>query len=155
MSHPEILSILENCELFKGLEQESIDKIVELCRIEEYETGEYIFHQGDCGELLYIIAEGHVFLERSMDLGTQKGKAVIGLLGRGRAFGCWSTLLDEPHNLMSSAICKKDSSIVILNGSDLREIMLSNIDLGFKLLEKICFMLRDRLQGVLGAMEKI
>ena len=155
MGHSEIFNILENCELFKGLQKESINKIVDLCQAEEYEAGEYVFHQGDYGELLYIIAEGHVFLERSMDLGTQKGKAVIGLLGRGRAFGCWSILLDEPHNLMSSAICKKDTKIVVINGTALRDMMRSNIDLGFRLLEKICFLLRDRLQGVLGAMEKI
>ena len=155
MGHIEIQHTLENSELFKGLEKADIEKIAGLCQVETYNTGEYIFRQGDFGERVYIITDGHVFLERAMDLGARKGNAVIGLLGKGRAFGCWSTLLNEPHNLMSSAICKKDTRILVIKGSDLRDVMLSNSDLGFNILERICFLLRDRIQGVYGAMEKI
>ncbi len=90
-----------------------------------------------------------------MDLGTQKGSAVIGILGKGRVFGCWSTLLGEPHNLMSSATCQKLTKVVSLKGTDLREMMMGNKELGFQVLEKLCFLLRDRIQGALGAMEKI
>jgi hypothetical protein len=90
-----------------------------------------------------------------MDLGPRKGNAVIGVLGKGRAFGCWSTLLDEPHNLMSSAICQKATKVVVLRGKDLREVMLRDIELGFDVFEKLCFLLRDRIQGAFGAMERI
>jgi CRP-like cAMP-binding protein len=120
-----------------------------------YEPGGYIFRQGDFGEHLYVIAEGHIFLERSMDVGTRQGSVVIGILGKGRVFGCWSTLLDEPHNLMSSATCQKPTKIVTIKGSDLRNMMLDNADLGFKILERLCFLLRDRIEGVYGALEKI
>ena len=34
-----------------------------------------LFRQGDFGEHLYVIAEGHVFLERAMDLGDTQGQA--------------------------------------------------------------------------------
>ncbi|MCK4787195.1 MAG: Crp/Fnr family transcriptional regulator, partial [Desulfobacteraceae bacterium] len=74
---------------------------------------------------------------------------------KGRVFGCWSTLLGEPHNLMSSATCQKPTKIVTMKGTDLRNMMLNNTDLGFKVLEKLCFLLRDRIEGAYGAMEKI
>jgi len=151
----EIKNVLVSCEFFKGLEKSSIEKIADLCHVETYEPGRHVFHQGDFGEQLYIIAEGHVFLERAIDLGKGKGKAVIGILGKGRVFGCWSTLLDEPHNLMSSATCQKPTKIVTIKGSDLRNMMLDNAELGFKVLERLCFLLRDRIEGVYGAMEKI
>lgn len=155
MEISEIRNALANCELFKGLEKGNIEKIADLCGVEAYEAGEYVFRQGDFGEKIYIIAQGHVFLERSMDLGSRKANAVIGMFGRGKAFGCWSSILDEPHHLMSSAICKKSLKVVFMSGTDLRNVMLSNAELGFKVLEKICLLLRDRLQGILGAMEKI
>jgi len=155
MERSEIQNALEGCELFEGLEKKGIERIAGLCRAEMYKPGEYIFRQGDFGERLYIIVEGSVFLERSIDLGRRDGSAVIGVLGKGRAFGCWSTLLDGPHNLMSSAICRKSTRVVTLNGADLRDVMLSNIELGFKVLEKICLLLRERMQGAFGAMEKI
>ena len=155
MDIKEIQHMLERCELFKGLEKTDIEKIADICRADIYDVGEYIFHQGEIGELIYIIAEGHVCLERSMDLGTRKGNIVIGMLGAGRAFGCWSTLLDEPHDLMSSARCKKSAKLIVISGAGLRRILLEDFELGFKVMEKICLLLRDRIQGAWGAMEKI
>ncbi len=155
MERLEVQSILKGCELFKGLDDTSIEEIADLCRIKRFNPGEYVFQQGDFGEYIYIIAEGHVSLERSVDLGQRKGQAVIGALGKGRAFGCWSTLLDKPHHLMASAVCQKPMRVVFFRGADLRKIMLNNRDLGFKVLEKICFLLRERIQAAYGAMEKI
>ncbi len=155
MDRSEIAQILEGCEFFKELEKPYIDNIIGLCRVRNYEPGEYVFSQGDFGEYLYIIAEGHVSLERSIDLRTRKGNAVIGTLGKGRAMGCWSTLLGQPHNLMSSAVCRKSTTVVCIKGAELREMMTDNHDLGFSLLESLCFLLRDRIRGALGAMEKI
>ncbi|MBN2059632.1 MAG: cyclic nucleotide-binding domain-containing protein [Deltaproteobacteria bacterium] len=155
MEISEIEYTLENCELFKGLGKENIEEISRLCRIESFGAGEYVFHQGDFGEYIYIVAEGQLFLQRSIDLGSRKGNAVIGVLGRGRAFGCWSGILGRPHHLMSSAICKKDLKVVALNGTDLRGLLLDDVKLGFRVLENLCFLLRTRIQGVLGAMERV
>ena len=155
MSTLDITKILEECEFFKGLEKSSIGNIAGLCRVRNYEPGEYIFSQGDFGEYLYVIAQGNVSLERSIDLGTRKGNAVIVLLGKGRVMGCWSTLLGQPHHLMSSAVCQKPTTVLSIKGGELRSIMTKNHDLGFSLMERLCFLLRDRLHGALGAMERI
>jgi CRP-like cAMP-binding protein len=151
----EIRQALERCEFFMGLQGSDTQEIARLCRVAEYKPGDYVFRQGDFGEFLYIIMEGHVFLERTMDLDQQKGNVVIGMLGKGRVFGCWSTLLDEPHNLMSSAVCQKPTKVLTIRGSDLREMMLKKSAFGFNVLERLCFLLRDRIQGAYGALEKI
>lgn len=155
MDITEIRRTLTHCELFGGLDTPDIEKIAALCRVETYGAGEYVFHQGDFGDRIFIIADGHLYLERTIDMGSRKGNAVIGTLGKGRAFGCWSAILNEPHHLMSSAICKKAAKIVAMSGTGLREIMLSDPELGLKIMEKICLLLRDRIRGALGAMEKI
>ena len=155
MDHTEISLILESCEFFKGLQKDDIQEIADLCRVKVYAAGEYIFRQGDLGNRIYVVAEGHVHLERSVDLGPRKGSAVIGLIRKGRLFGCWSTLLDEKHTLMSSAICRKPTKVIIIKGSDLRQMMLDNNEVGFEILESLCFLLRDRLKGVYQAMEEI
>jgi CRP-like cAMP-binding protein len=151
----EIVDVLENCELFRGLNRDEIKKIASLGHVEMYEGGENILTQGDFGDKLYIIAEGHVFLERSIDLGTRKGNVVISLLGRGRALGCWSALLGEAHTLLSSAKCRRPTKVVVIEGLALREMMLGNLEFGFKVLQRLCFILRDRIQGAYGAMENI
>jgi CRP-like cAMP-binding protein len=154
MDISEIIYILGNCELFKGLGEESIEKITPLQKEEIYKPGEYVFQQGDFGNRVYIIIEGHISLERKMDLGTRRGNMVIGMLGKGRAFGCWSSLLGEPQSLMSSAICQKDARLLSFDGSELRTIMLGKAEIGFHVMERICFLLRDRVRGAYGAMEK-
>ena len=155
MERLKIEHAIEGSEFFRGLDRDYIEKIASLCQVQTFKPGEYVFCQGDSGEHLYIIANGHISLERSVDLGTRKGNAVIEVLGKGRILGCWSSLLGEPHNLMSSAICQKPTEVVAVKGTDLREMMVSDSELGFVLLERLCFLLRDRIQGAFGAMEKI
>jgi len=157
MSSSDIENIIETCDLFKGLSGVEIKRIAAIAHIETFEAGEAIFQQdeGDFGKLFYIIAEGHVFLERSVDLGPRKGKAIISLLGKGRALGCWSSLLGESHSLMTSATCRNPVKIVAINGPSLRKMMVEDPKLGFKILERLCFILRERMQGVFGAMENI
>jgi len=155
MNHTEIEDALENCEFFKRLGKSEISEIVSLCRMRTYESGAYVFRQGDAGEHLYVIAQGHITLERAVDLGVRKGSVVIETLGKGRVLGCWSTLLDRPHILLSSATCRKPTTVVSIKGADLRAMMTDNTELGFNILERLCFLLRDRIQAAYGAMERI
>ena len=155
MDHLEIQKTLETSELFRELEDSDIQKISGLCRVEVYETGQYLFRQGDLGDRICVIAEGQVALERTVDLGNRKGIVVIGILSKGRFLGCWSTLLNAPHHLLSSASCRKPTKVICMKGGDLRAMMVSNPLLGFRILERLCLLLRERMQSVYGAMEKI
>jgi len=56
---------------------------------------------------------------------------------------------------MSSAICQSPTKIVVLRGSELREMMISDKELGFNILERLSFLLRDRIQAAYGALERI
>jgi len=67
----------------------------------------------------------------------------------------WSTLLNEPHMLMLSAVCKKPALLVAFKGTELRGLMTADMQLGFDLLEKLCFLLRERLQLALGVIENL
>lgn len=155
METPKIKQILQDSKFFKNLDAHVIQKVSELVQVQSFKGGEYVFQQGDFGEHIYIIAEGHVILERSTDLGTRSGRVIIDMLGKGRFLGCWSTLLGEPHVLMASASCRKPTTVVRIKGADLREIMVGDPQLGFCIMERLCFLLRDRIKAAYGAMEKI
>ncbi len=90
-----------------------------------------------------------------MKIGNRKGNIVIETLGKGRVLGCWSTLLNEPHIVMSTAICQRATNVLVLQGARLRELMTENSELGFNILERLCFLLRDRIQAAYGALDKI
>ena len=155
MDRSDIERVLNGCEFFRGLDPAAIREIAGLCAVETCEPGRFIYRQGEFGVRIYVIAQGQVALERSLDLGARKGTAAIGQLGPGRVFGCWSTLLDEAHNFMSSACCRKETRLISLKGADLRAMMLRNPALGFQVLQRLCLVLRERIQAVYGAMERI
>jgi CRP-like cAMP-binding protein len=155
MKSAEIEEVLAGCELFKGLDQSEIKNIAKICQVTIFDTGGLVYQQGDFGENIYIIAEGQVVLERTVDMGSREGRVVIATLGRGRVFGCWSTLLDEPHIMMLKTFCQTPATILVLNGAALRESMISDTRLGFNVMEKLCFLLRERIQSAYGAMEKM
>ncbi len=151
----EIEETLAACEFFKGFEHSEIKHIAAICRVNSYANGDVVYRQGDFGEHLYIIARGQVVLERTMDMGDREGRVVIATLGSGRVFGCWSTLLNESHIMMLNTFCQTPATILVLKGADLRELMTRDTRFGFNLMERLCFLLRERIQSAYGAMEKI
>ena len=155
MKPAEIQEILAGCELFKGLDQSEIKNIAKICRVNTFDKGTLVYQQGDFGENIYIIAKGQVVLERTMDMGPREGRVIIATLGKGRVFGCWSSLLGEPHIMMLRTFCQTPATILVLNGAQLREGMISDTRLGFNVMEKLCFLLRERIQSAYGAMEKM
>ena len=146
---------LKESRFFKDFEETTITKIAAIGQWAKLEAGENVFQQGDFGRHIHIIVDGHVTLERETDLGKRTGSLVIDMLGKGRFLGCWSTLLGEPHILMSSAYCQKPTEIVSIEGAELREMMLNTPALGMQVMERLCFLMRDRIQAAYGAMEKI
>lgn len=154
MKSDEIIQFLHSSRFFKNLAHESVCKVASLCREAAFETGESLFKQGDFGKHLYIIQKGQVLLERAMNMGNRRGSVVVDTLGKGRTLGCWSTLLGEPHELMSTATCQKPTAVLMINGSDLRQMMTEKSSFGFEMMERLCFLLRDRLQAAYGAMDR-
>jgi len=155
MKSDEIIQVLLDSKFFRNMAFEDIQKVASLCRVATYKTGECVFKQGDYGEYLWIIAQGQIHLERSMNVGNRKGQVLIDTLGNGRTLGCWSALLGEPHVLMSSAICQRPTTLLVLTGRDLRQMMKEKINFGFNIMERLCFLLRDRIQAAYGAMDRI
>lgn len=155
MQVDEMSHVLLNSKFFKGMAIEDVTKVAALCHTVDYEAGDFLFRQGEFGDYLYIIISGQVYLERAMDTGAHKGRVLIEALGKGRTLGCWSTLLGEKHKLMSSASCKKSTTLLALPGSELRKLMAERSSFGFCIMERLCFLLRDRIQAAYGALDKI
>ena len=155
MESAEIEEILASCELFKGLGQSEISNIAKICRVNTYDKGALVYRQGDFGENIYIIANGQVVLEKTIDMDSREGRVVIATLGRGRVFGCWSTLLDEAHIMMLRTFCQTPATILVLKGAELRKDMVSDTGFGFNVMERLCLLLRERIQAAYGAMEKM
>jgi CRP-like cAMP-binding protein len=155
MATIELHAVLSDCELFKGLDADAIESISAICEKCRYRAGEEVYQQGQPGEHLYIVIDGKVALERTVTIGAREGRVIIDTLGRGRVFGCWSTLLDKPHTMMLRTYCQTPTTILRFRGTELRRLMLEAHQFGFDIIERLCLLLRERIQSAYGAMEKI
>jgi len=159
MSLEEIIEILRMSDLFCDLSDEELHSISKVCRIEDFETGEIIYEQDSIGTKLYILASGHVSLERMFDLGgKRKAKvSVFSLMEREnrRVMGSWYSLIGKQHIHMCSAICEKPTKIVSMRCSDLRNALLQNSTTRIKILEQLVLLLRDRILSSYEAIETL
>ncbi|MEJ2641472.1 MAG: cyclic nucleotide-binding domain-containing protein [Desulfosarcinaceae bacterium] len=154
MEIDEVLRVLRDSKFFRNLAEKNLHRVASLCQAESHDAGDWVFEQGAVGEHLYIIVKGYIHLERAMTVGDREGHVIIDALGKGRTLGCWSALLGEPHVLMSTAVCQKPSLLLKIKGDDLRQMMMDSIDFGFDLMQRLCFLLRDRIEAAYGAMDR-
>lgn len=154
MESQTLSAVLQESAFFAGMTAEDIGQVASLCRQVAYAPGDFVFRQGDRGEHLYTIAEGLIHLERCVNLGARQANVLIDTLGKGRTLGCWSALLGEPHVLMSSACVQKPTVVVACSGVELRRMMTDNTVFGFNIMQRLCFLLRERIQAAYGAMDR-
>lgn len=159
MGIEKITEILRMCELFSELSDTELGSIAKLGRIEKFEPGEKIYEQGSIGKKLYILSQGRVTLERTVDLGGHRvaNITVFALKEQTnrRLLGGWSALVGKQHVQMCSAVCEKPTKVISMCCSDLRETIIKNSTIRIKILEKLILLLRDRIYSSYGAIETL
>ena len=149
---PGTVITLRECKLFKDLSDEHLRTLAKVFQVEEYNAGEYIFRQGELGLRIYLIDQGQVSLERTINLGDRAAKATLSLLGKHRLLGCWACILGEERYLGESALCQKRTRVVSAKGIDLEAIIKGNPQIAYVFLKRLCFMLDEKLHDCYCAM---
>ena len=156
MVSSEIIEGLKTCELFVLLDDEQIQalatSLATACDIGVYEAGANIFEQGEHSARLYIIADGQVLLQRSLNIGGRAAMWPLGRLGKGRAMG-WSSLLYGPRYMTASAICQKPTRVISIEGTSLRSVLEKQPGIGFRVMDRLACMLGERLRTAYNTME--
>ena len=78
------LELLRPLPLFTALTADELGKIAELCVSKSFESGEYIFREGEAGNRLFIIVEGGVRISREIP---GAGEEALAVLKCGSMFG--------------------------------------------------------------------
>ena len=156
MVSSEVVEGLRKCELFALLSEEEIRMLTEslatACQMKTYEAGATIFEQGEHSTRLYIIVDGQALLQRSVNIGERTGMWPLGLLGKGRVMG-WSALLSGPYYLTASAVCQKPARVISIEGASLRSSLEKQPGTGFRVMDRLAFMLGERLRAAYNTME--
>lgn len=140
----EHLLMLQSVPLFATMTLEQLEAI-HLCLTEQHYTlGELIFHEGDVGDEMYIVAEGEVEILLKLDT---PEPILLAKVGPGAYFGEMSILDNEPRS--AAARVSQDARLLVLKGEQLKELVYVMPEIAFTIFKVLSERLRrsDRRLG--------
>jgi signal transduction histidine kinase len=149
-----IKEALRTSEIFQGLTDEELDKLVPLCREQRYEAGAVMACEGPQCNYVQTLKSGKVALETELAISRSGAEtATIDVLSPGSSF-CWSALM-EPHILTSSGRCLEKTEMIALDGEKLKALLDENPEIGYKVANNLVKVVASRLQHTKQTMEHI
>jgi CRP/FNR family transcriptional regulator, cyclic AMP receptor protein len=137
---------LGHCRLFGGLGDESLRTIARNLRARRFRRGEVLFHEGDPGDALFIVASGAVKVVVPSEDGEE---AILATLRRGDFLGELALLDGAPRS--ASAIALEVTETLALPREQLRALIASEPVIRDALLASLAAELR-RLTAHVGEM---
>jgi CRP/FNR family transcriptional regulator, cyclic AMP receptor protein len=134
--------IIEVHPFFAGLESYYTSLLVGCAANARFETGTYIFREGEEANAFYLIRAGKVALEISAP---QHKPMIVETLGAGDILG-WSWLL-PPYQWKFHARAVEMTRTITLDGKCLRTKCEQNHDLGYELLKRFAQIIERRLEA--------
>lgn len=132
--------IIKEIDLFKGIDLEVLNKIVDICSEENYTKDTVLFSKGDDAERLYILEEGTVKL-----LIQNGGTISNSLTEPGDIFG-WSCMV-ESGRYTASGICATDVKAVMIERNKLNNIFDLHPDIGLKIVRRLAGVFSKRISS--------
>jgi len=149
-----IKDALRSSEIFQGLTDDELDKLIPLCEEQVYEQGSVVFCEGAQCNFVQTLKSGKVALETELAISRSGAeRATIDVLSEGSSF-CWSALM-EPHILTSSGRCLEKTEILALDGEKLKALLDENPQMGYKVANNLVKVVASRLQHTKQTMEHI
>ena len=134
--------ILAEHPFFKGLKPEYLQLVTGCASNVRFDTGEYIFHEGEEASQFYLIRQGMVALEI---FAAQHGPITIETIEAGQVLG-WSWLF-PPYRWHFSGRVFEPTRAIALDGKCLRTKGESDHDLGYELMQRVAQIMLERLNA--------
>ncbi len=136
--------VLRQSDLFRDLNEIHLDLVLMVCEEIGYRAGEYIFHQNDPGNALYIVARGQVDILMESQM-TQSEPMTVAALGDNDTFG--EILLVDEGARSASARCRADTQLLRLSRDRLLKLCYDYPEIGFHIMHRIAAELARKLRS--------
>lgn len=139
-----LFSIYRKVELFRGLNEEQLNKLGAISQEEVFKERTTIFKQGDVGDKMYIVAKGQVEV-RVEGIDGSSHAAVY--LGEGQVFGEMA-LVDSGSRSATIVAVEDGTTVYSIPSDDFTKLCESNTAIGYALIlniaQDLSFKLRHR-----------
>jgi len=136
------VDLLTPIPLFADLADDELTKIAELCESKSYESGEYIFREGEPGNRLFIIVDGGVRISREIP---GAGEEALAVLKRGALFGEMAVF--DRSERSTDAISHGGTTVLTISRAEFEMLLDFNRALAYKVLWAMVRMLSGRLRS--------
>ena len=138
---PDVMELLRGVTIFKDLDDSEIQAVAEICKEEKFVSGEFIFHEGESGNRLYLITEGEVRISRDVP---GSGEEALAVLKAGSLFGEMAVF--DRSERSTHAISNGGTTVLTISRADFEMLLDFNRELAQKVLWAVVRVLSSRLR---------
>lgn len=138
----EVTELLKNVAIFKTLDADEIAQVADVCKEEKFVSGEYVFHEGEHGNRLYLIVEGEVRISRDVP---GSGEEALAVLKPGALFGEMAVF--DRSERSTHAISNGGCTLLSISRADFEMLLDFNRELAYKVLWACVRLLSARLRS--------
>lgn len=132
---------LQVAELFGGLPDATLDRIIGIAHSEQFESGAKLYGVGDPAEHIYVLESGRV----NFAIGRDDRTSPAGFaLRKGEVFG-WNALLEQYPQRIATATCLENASLLKINGKEMLKILESDPAAGFMVMRRLASLINRYL----------
>lgn len=145
MNNNEIKRVLSEFSLFRGLDDQELDKIVDISISREWKKNSHVFLQGDSLENVYFINEGKIKIYKSDANGREQ---IVAILKKGEMFPHVGFFRQGAYPAFSEVL--EPSTLVVVPISQFERVLVDNPELSikvFKVLGEKIVDLQERLES--------
>jgi CRP/FNR family cyclic AMP-dependent transcriptional regulator len=128
--------------LFKGLNDDQLNRIAAVAREVSMENGQQICREGEEAKNLYILKAGAIELITKVESNVELPISV--LRNHGDIFG--SGVLIAPYTYNLTARCTETGTLLLIEGSAFQKLMMEDRDLGCNIMTNLAEQFLTRLK---------
>jgi CRP/FNR family cyclic AMP-dependent transcriptional regulator len=136
------IALLKKVAIFKDLDDDEIAMVAEVCREEQFVSGEFIFREGEHGNRLYLIVAGEVRISRDVP---GSGEEALAVLKAGALFGEMAVF--DRSERSTHAISNGGTRCLTITRTEFEVLLDLNRDLAHKVLWACVRLLSARLRS--------
>ncbi|MBA4073146.1 MAG: cyclic nucleotide-binding domain-containing protein [Gemmatimonas sp.] len=134
--------LLKGVAIFQDLDEGELARVSEVCRVQDFVSGEYVFKEGEPGNRLYLVIEGEVRISRMIP---GSGEEALAVLKKGALFGEMAVF--DRSERSTDAISTGGCRLLSISRSDFELLLDFNRELAYKVLWSCTRLLSSRLRA--------
>jgi CRP-like cAMP-binding protein/tetratricopeptide (TPR) repeat protein len=139
------LAVSDKVRLFReqGLSRRELTTLATFSEERRFPEGAYLFHEGDRGGELYVVAEGRVMISKLI----AGGEEALAILGRGDFFGEMALIDGEPRSADARAH-GGPLTVLVLDRDSVKEVLSMDSAAALQFLQLLCRLIANRLREI-------